>query len=373
MDWFPITVTTGKAFCNRVTERRLLKEYINHGRHTVLLAPRRYGKTSLINQVLLETKLPHAIIELTMATSIAEVEKLFMYHISTLLRNLLPKTAQAKQGFINLFYKLNPELVLTAAGQKLVFHPKEKDSIENIAEILKKLDDAAKMVNKKVVVVMDEFQQLAIIQDHNIEASIRHAMQYSKQVSYIFSGSNRNMLLSMFNKKNRPLYNACESISLGRISKEDYIKFINEAALAKWKKPLSISVLDTIFRLSELHPIYVNRICGYFWLKNEFPSQVACEQFWQDFVGSQSAVFTEELLSLGNNQKIVLSYLARNPTSKISSHEVCVKIGIPEASIRQAVKKLLSNDYLHKTSQGTIQILDPAFRDFILSLDSINQ
>lgn len=369
MDWFPITVTTGKAFCNRVSERKMLKEFIKHGRHTVLMAPRRYGKTSLICQVLLELKLPHTIIELTMATSMEEVEKILVQHLSELLHRLLPRTIKAKQKILKLFYWLNPELVLTVSGQKLVFHPKDKKSIGDIAELLKKLDDAAKLANKKVVIVMDEFQQLATITDHNLEASIRHAMQYSKYVSYIFSGSNRNMLISMFNKKNRPLYNACETLALDRIAKEDYIRFINEAAKAKWGKEIALPVLETIFNLSALHPIYVNRICGYFWLKNELPNEKTVTEYWRSFVESQSASFTEELLLLGKNQKVLLSYLATNPTAKISSHEVVTQLGLPEASVRQAAKTLMLKDYLHKTYDGMIQILDPAFKDFILNLN----
>lgn len=368
MDWFPITVTTGKAFCNRIKERKMLKEFINHGRHAVLVAPRRYGKTSLIKQVLLEIKLPHTIIELTMATRMEEVEKILLQHIGQLLHEILPKTTKAKQGVLKLFNWLNPEIVLSAGGQKLVFHPKGTKTIGDIAEILIKLDDAAKISHKRVVVVMDEFQQLATIQDHNIEASIRHAMQYSNHVSYVFSGSHRNMLVSMFNKKNRPLYNACETIPLDRIEKKDYISFINFAANEKWKKSIPMPVLETIFHLTELHPIYINRICGYFWLKGEFPTEKNCKQYWAEYVESQASTFTEDLISFGKNQRAVLSYLAHNPSHKMSSHEVSVKIGIPEASIRQAVKKLLIKDYLHKTQDGVIRILDPAFRDFILTL-----
>ncbi len=368
MDKFPITVTTGKAFCNRVVERKMLKECMQQGRHTVLMAPRRYGKTSLICQVLSELKLHHTIIELTMATSTEEVEKILIQHVSELLHHLLPKTTKAKQSILKLFNWLNPELVLTVSGQKLVFRPKDKDSIGDIAKLLKNLNDAAKLANKRVIVVMDEFQQLSTITDHNIEASVRHAMQYSQHVSYIFSGSNRNMLISMFNKKNRPLYNACEIMPLGRIEKEHYVAFINEAAKEKWGKMIPMIILETIFNLSELHPIYVNRICGYFWLKNEFPTEKTVKQYWHNYIESQSATFTEELLALGKNQKILIAYLARYPTAKIGSHEVLTQIGVPEASVRQAVKVLLLKDYLHQTQDGIIRVLDPAFKGFILNL-----
>ena len=368
MDFFPINIALGKAFCNRVKERGLLKKYIEHGRHAVLIAPRRYGKTSLVNQVLAELDLPYCIMELTMATSIGDVEQIIIKEVGELLYKILPKTSKAKQNLLKLFNWLNPELVLTAFGQKLVLHPERVNiaTLENVAEILKKLDDAAGLLERKIVVVMDEFQQLVDIgDDHNIEASIRHAMQYSKHVTYIFLGSNRHMLLSMFNNKNRPFYNSCEMMKLERISIVDYEPFIQNAAEKQWKKSLSKDVLAKIFKLSELHPNYINRICGYFWLINEIPTLAHIDQYWHDFVESKSAEFTENILRLSKNQRNVLRYIASNPIKKISGFDMCKAVQLSESSIRQAVKKLMLQDYLYKNRDGLIDIIDPALKYFI--------
>ena len=167
MELFPVNIAIGKAFCNREQERKLLKELIKHGRHAVLIAPRRYGKTSLINQVLLELKFPYCLMELTMATSAHDVEHIIINHVSSLLNTLLPRTTKAKQNLLKLFAWLNPEVVMiTAGGQKLIFHPERTklSAAENVAELLKKLDNAAILAKKRVIVVMDEFQQLSEIQ-----------------------------------------------------------------------------------------------------------------------------------------------------------------------------------------------------------------
>jgi len=371
MALFPSTIAMGDAFCNRDKERQLLKQYIKHQRHVVLMAPRRYGKTSLINQVLIEQKSLYGIMELTMATSIEDVERIILKYVGQLLHSLLPKTIKAKQSLLKLFKWLNPEIVLTVAGQKLIFHPDQTtlSPTENISEMLIKLDSAAKAVEKNVVLCIDEFQQITEIKpDYVIEAAIRHAMQYSKHVSYIFSGSNRHLLLDMFNDKNRPFYNSCEIMQINRIAKADYELFIQKAAEKQWKKQLSESVLEAIFRLSELHPSYINRICGYFWLTNEFPSQTAVEQFWENFVKSKHAELAENVLKLSKNQKKVLLYLAHHPTPNPSSHEVCQKIELSEASTRQAVQTLLLKDYLFKDDEGLVRVLDPALKYFLQQL-----
>lgn len=367
MEVFPINIAVGEAFCNRVKERNLLKKYIENGRHVVLLAPRRYGKTSLVNQVLLELNLPYCIVELTMATSISEVEQIILKEVGLLLDKISPKTSKAKKSLLKLFNWLRPEIVLAACGQKIIFHPDRVKSTtpENIAEILKKLDDVAKLIGKRIVVVMDEFQQLAEISDHTVEASIRHAMQYSKQVSYVFLGSNRHMLLTMFNSKNRPFYNSCELMRLERISKLDYESFIQKAAQKKWKCALSSSILEKIFELSEMHPSYINRICGYFWLLDEVPTEDRIEQYWADFVVSKRAEFIEDVLALSKNQRKVLRCIAANPTKKTSGFDFSTVLQLSEASTRQAVRKLTRQDYLYKNSMGLMDLVDPTLKYFI--------
>ena len=44
---FPSGIATGAAFCNREDERKYLKECFANNEHIVIVAPRRYGKTSL--------------------------------------------------------------------------------------------------------------------------------------------------------------------------------------------------------------------------------------------------------------------------------------------------------------------------------------
>ena len=54
MNLFPSGIAEGEAFCNRAYERKLLAEHFGDRTHTVVVAPRRYGKSSLIRKVVTE-------------------------------------------------------------------------------------------------------------------------------------------------------------------------------------------------------------------------------------------------------------------------------------------------------------------------------
>ncbi len=56
--YFPSKLALGTQFCNRTEERAALHESINQGRHTVLVAPRRYGKSSLVFKLADESTVP---------------------------------------------------------------------------------------------------------------------------------------------------------------------------------------------------------------------------------------------------------------------------------------------------------------------------
>lgn len=366
MERFPTIIATGSAFCNRVNQRKLLKTHIENGVHTVLMGPRRYGKTSLVNQVLIEGKYSYCMMELLLVSSAGDLEQLILDKASELISKLIPKSLKARQAILKMFQFLNPEIVLSAAGQKIVFHPAQSDKpIVRISEILNQLEAVAKKVKKRVVVVMDEFQEIHSMEGHKVEAAIRHSMQYSQHVTYVFLGSNRRLLENMFNDKNRPFYQSCEVLKLGRISSEDYIPFIQKAAKSKWGKHLEDKVVNEILRLTENHPSYVNRLCRYFWLTDRKPDVSMLKKYWTRYVLSRRQDFSEDFSSLSQNQKKLLVYLARNRVEKPSGQAAAYALEAPEASVRQALRELVAKDFVFKDQEGIWQILDPAMGWFL--------
>ncbi|OGT32809.1 MAG: hypothetical protein A3C44_03495 [Gammaproteobacteria bacterium RIFCSPHIGHO2_02_FULL_39_13] len=156
---FPIGLAVGEAFCNRNKERTHLASNIQHNRHAVLLAPRRYGKTSLVNQVISELKVPHCEMDFLLSASIESAKTKIIEKTGELLFQLLPKTQQAKEKILTIFKKMHPQIVLSAAGQKIILQAPGPDTTpeQTISDILINLDKTAVAAKKRAVVFMDEF------------------------------------------------------------------------------------------------------------------------------------------------------------------------------------------------------------------------
>src|SRR3990167_2572812 len=175
--YFPQGIAREGVFCNRDKERRDLKNSIEAHEHLVLMAPRRYGKTSLIIKTLKEIDAPSVNIDFFFVLTQSEVLKAISEGISKIINQLLPKTKSACMQFIDSIVELNPKITFNLLGQKLEIstrHTTEK----SISEILLALDQFAEKSKKSCVIVFDEFQQVGELKEnHAIEAAIRHAVE----------------------------------------------------------------------------------------------------------------------------------------------------------------------------------------------------
>jgi len=88
--YFPQGVAEEEFFCNREKERKLISDSILSHEHLVLVAPRRYGKTSLIAQVLRENDFPGISIDLFFVLSQGEVTHVIADSVSQLINQMLP-------------------------------------------------------------------------------------------------------------------------------------------------------------------------------------------------------------------------------------------------------------------------------------------
>ncbi|MFI4956067.1 MAG: hypothetical protein ACHQAX_02535 [Gammaproteobacteria bacterium] len=115
----------------------------------------------------------------------------------------------------------------------------------------------------KAVFFIDEFQEIGVLPDSSgIEGAIRHVAQESESLCFIFSGSNRHILATMFDDQGSPLYMLCDRINVERIHEKDYVNYLNDVSMKTWKKKLPNEVINEIFNLTEFHPYYINALGG---------------------------------------------------------------------------------------------------------------
>lgn len=369
MDYFSTGLSKGKAFCNRVKEREHLRKNIDNNIHTLVVASRRLGKTSLIQKVIREAKYPCIKIDLLIVSSVEDAQQLIIESISEYLVQSAPTMQKIKPLLSKFFKSFKPNLSIGLDDKiSLELNYQPGNSKMTLIKLLTALDNLAKAQKQKLVIFLDEFQQLlSITNGETLEAAIRHVAQETTHLTFIFSGSQRHILASMFENQEKPLYRLCQHMKLGFISHNDFYKHIQKAAKGTWKLLCDDAVVNKILKLTECHTYCVNALCTRLWVSDSPPTIRKINTEWSECVEQDKRTIASDINRLSANQRAVLVYIAWNPYSKPSSKTVLSEINLPMSSMMQAHRELIQKDYIQwNESQNCFSLINPMVKALLM-------
>lgn len=360
MNYFPTRLAIGSAFCNREKEQKRLARNIKDTTPTLLMSPRRYGKTSLVFHILKKNKLPFAHIDLYKELNLNDIESAIFNGVGHLLSHVENTPKKLLQLGADFFANFHIKVGLEKVGLQLEVGHMQKKTKDTLVKVLEKLHAVAVKKNKKMIIFLDEFQIVSeITNDYSIEAAIREVAQKSTHIVYIFSGSNRHLLESMFFDKKRPFYNLCDVMHLDRIAEEHYEPHLNKIAKKIWKKPLDEQTLNAIFHVTKRHPYYMNRLCNLL-LDEKLPSENKVYQTWNEYVFDNQSNVEASISELAVNQRRMLVLIANHePVKQLYSSDMLKNSDMSSSSVSRVVKTLKQKDYLFVNEDGYYCILDP--------------
>src|SRR3990167_3410548 len=364
---FPLGKAYGMAFCNRVDETSRFISYIGNGTHVYLVAPRRYGKSSLCEHVLESTTIPLITLDFHLAVTEKNAEHIIINGVSNLIGKAIGPIDKLQHVVKKYVKKLQPKIALGSDHMKLeLAFDEHSNPAENIAEALLLLEKLLQERNKQAVLLLDEFQEIGHMEkERGIEGAIRHVAQETQNLSIIFSGSNPHMLTSMFEDERRPLYKLCRKVTLDRIHAEDYRPHLNKAALSTWKKELAESVFEKIMGVTERHPYYVNYLCDELWRNDKSPPTLNnVDDAWDMIVEEEKSDLIKDFFSLSDNQRKILIYIANFGGNALYASEVANKTEIPSGSIATTLSILIEKNYIEKQN-GVFRIIVPAYNKLL--------
>lgn len=366
LEYFPLGLAKEKSFCNRVKEQELLHRNIDAVVHTVLISPRRYGKSSLATKVIEDSKLPYEVIDLFVAKDIKTIEKHIIEGIQHLISKVMTISEQTIKFLQTILNHINAKIVIGTSGVNIEFSITNDDSASNILDALQALDKILSKNKIKAILFIDEFQQIGVLaQGRGIEGAFRHVAQETRNLVFIFSGSNRHMLAHMFHDSNRPFYKLCHEISLKRIGVEDYTKYLNYASQKFWGTDLSAEVTTAILNCVELHPYYMNALCMRIWMYAEKPTQEFVQQVWEEYIFEERSKTINELSMLTTNQYIILNRIAHGYKKQLTGYMFLSETKMPSSSVVHAVDELVKSDYIYKEGEE-YHLIDPLIRSSLL-------
>lgn len=367
--YFPLGKAYGKAFCNRVAEAQSLKGNVENGKHTLLIAPRRYGKSSLCERVFEQLNIPGVKLDFYVAVTEKAAERIIINGVMDLIGMAIGATEKLFHVVKSFAKNLNPKLGVGLGKElKLELEITSKSSLaENIIEALLILEKLLREKNKQAVLLLDEFQEVGVMdQGREIEGAIRHAAQEMQNLSLIFSGSCPQLLKNMFEDERRPLYKLCRKLVLDRISEQHYKTHLNKAAVLMWEEDLSEEVFHRIMSVTERHPYYVNYLCDALWSDCEkLPQLKDVDKAWDMVVEEERSDLVKDFFILTENQRKLMIYIANFGGKNLYTNEASKKMDIHTSSVLRAISSLMERDYIEKAGDD-YRLIVPAYKALLV-------
>ena len=364
---FPLGKAYGKAFCNRTAEVKKLIDNVLNGKHTFLVAPRRYGKSSLCEKAFESIELPWSKLDFHLAVTSKDAERIILNGVS----ELVGKSVGSVEKFLHIIKKYTKKLQpkLTVGSDKLHLElelSKNNNPAESIAEALLVLEKLLRERNKQAVLLLDEFQEIGTMEDGKaLEGAIRHAAQEMQHLALIFSGSNPHLLKNMFEDERRPLYKLCRKLVLERIEPQAYAPHLNKAAQATWHAHLSDSVFQQIMQLTECHPYYINYLCDELWSEStHLPTLASVNKAWNALVAEEKSDLLKDFFTLAPNQRKIMIHIANYGGKNLFSNEAAKTMEIAASSISRALTSLIDKDYIDRSNED-YRLIVPVYKTLL--------
>ena len=343
-------------FCDRIVETEELIGNLQNGRNTVLISPRRIGKTGLIKNAfhkLKEIEKDATCIYVDIFSTKNQQEFVQVLG-SAITQDVLSRGQRAMKNLLEFFGSWRPVF-----GQDpYTGTPAISISIEPSQSTvsLKSIFDYLSLSKREVYIAIDEFQQITKYPETGIEALLRSHIQFIPNAHFVFSGSKRRLMTQIFNSPERPFYQSTVSMGLEPLHEEIYYDFTRrffEAKKGSFSQEMFHHVYHRFDGVTRSIQLMLNRL--YETEKNVCSEAQINEAILH--IVNQSSMQYEELINLLTDNQLSLMKAIAQEGCVVSPQgdEFIKRYNLPSASsIKTALDVLLDKDLVYRTQTGYI-------------------
>ena len=354
----------GDAFTDRREETERLKANFTYGVNTILISPRRMGKTSLVDKV----------------CSLVESDVVRIARIDAF-------GCRSEDDFINAFatavvratsnrwdeWMENAKVFLSRFVPKISFgqDPLNDFSLsleynadsQTTEEVLRLPEVIAQSKGYRIVVCIDEFQQIGDFPDSlSFQKKLRGVWQLQSHVSYCLYGSKKHMMEKMFQNQSFPFYRFGDFFYLNKIGEEDWVEYICKR-FEKTGKHISECLAREICRVTDRYSSYVQQLAWLVWLRTADSASATSEdvQYGIDrLLDACEPLFIQQTEDLSAYQMNFLHALANGVHSGFTQSSVLSSYRLgTAANVTRLKKALVEKDLVVTTAPKHMEMSDP--------------
>jgi hypothetical protein len=359
-------------FTNRTKEiKRLEQNFINQT-NTILISPRRWGKSSLVKNtadklVKKNKKFKVVYIDLFNVLNEEEFYKEFARQVIKATSSKMEDWIYTARQFLS---KLKPSVSFgDIPGVEIDLQLHLPDIKKNYKDILDLPESIAKSKGITILVCIDEFQNIERFTKEHValQKKLRAQWQHHQQVVYCLYGSKRHMMMHLFESSSMPFFKFGDVFYLEKIKIEHWLPYIQKQ-FTSTKKSITNTQSEKIVSLMNEHPYYVQQLCQLVWLNTDKKvTDLVIDISVQDLLERNNTLFQRDYESLSETQINFLKALTCGEVN-FSSQKVLKQYSIgTSANIPRVISALENKEIINKLGKQ-IEFSDPAFEIYFRQL-----
>jgi hypothetical protein len=290
---------------------RLLQTAVS-GNNSRVIAPRRYGKTSLLRRVLADAR--------DEGWAAVYVDFFGVLTLDDVAARIERAYASSLEGRLAAWFRgvqrrLRPTVWIGGtepipAGAGVSLDPQGEPALLDRLSLPRRLHERTGI---RVLAVFDEFQDVVAARqaaDAVIRSEIQH---HGDAASYVFSGSQLGMMRELFGNRRRALYGQAAPVDLPPLSPEDVADYV-DGRFRQTNRDIA-GALDPLLDVAQGHPQRTMLLAHCLW-EEVAPRSVATEEDWSAAYDRAVIIVKDELRAiwtgLSTGQRRVLSTIAEN-------------------------------------------------------------
>lgn len=342
---------SAEYFCDRETETDDITSLLLNGNNIALISPRCYKKIDLIRHCFSRPEIAERyytfIVDIYATRSLRDfVNKLG----KVILDSLKPRGRKVWETFVNAITSLQAGITYDIGGV-----PSWNIGLGDITNPATSLDEIfhyLQRAGRPCLIAIDEFQQIGKYPEDTIEATLRTYVQYCSNARFVFSGSQRHLMGTIFTSPSRPFYQSVTIMNLPPIPRDKYTEFAVRHFREHGKELLS-EVVDVLYERFSGGTFYLQKIMNVLFMRTPEGGTCGIEMIEGSInyiINFTADTYAELLYQLPEKQKQVLVAInkegqARNVVSGAFSKRHGL---VSPSSVRSALTGLLDKDFITK-------------------------
>ena len=360
-----------ESFTDRDDEIAELLSDARNGQDVVIFAPRRFGKTSLVDRVAQRLVGERVLVGQINLMRTPTKERLAEKLAATVYEDIAGPLTRARDFAARIFrgLRITPTMTLDPETGALTFGFGAGHLPEDVDATLERLFELVAQVaaerERAALLILDEFQEVIEL-DPQLPKLLRSVLQEQPEVAHFYLGSKRHMMERIFNDENEPFWRSAKQLELGPIPPGPFGDFI-ERRFADTGRRIDPTVVAQILTITGGHPYATQELCYFLW--EETPTRRAATAERLDaaierVLRSEHTHFSLLWDRASANQKLVLQALAREPGHPFAE-DYRRRHALRAVSSTQKAVEALARDELVGRDRGRAWIAEPFLAEWI--------